>query len=195
MLTYDFDIKNFKMHYLEKLIFQTNAGNIIECLRLIIILKTGETIVYDICKINDIDIVFNELNDLFNEINNENTIKLEDKGNELIINNLHFYKFYNLKIALESDISKIVLKHTRNKCLEVYLYFAEKFNKIMINVEFKNNNIKDLLFTYSYLANEKLEFIPCDNIPTNVSKEFLQVLNILKSKSGLLKSILREYLK
>ena len=39
MLTYNFDIKNFKMHYLEKFTFQINGGNIIECLRLIIILK------------------------------------------------------------------------------------------------------------------------------------------------------------
>ena len=183
------------MHYLEKFTFQTNAGNIIECLRLIIILKTGETIVYDICKINDIDIVFNKLNDLFNEINNENTIKLEDKGNELIINNFNFCNFYNLKVALESDISKNILEHTSNKYLEVYLYFAEKFKKIIINVEFKDNNIKDLLFMYSYLENEKLEFIPCDNIPPNVSKEFLEILDILKSKSELLKSILRDYLK
>ncbi|MEI0479195.1 hypothetical protein [Brachyspira pulli] len=194
MLTYNFDIKNFKMHYLEKLTFQTNAGNIIECLRLIIILKTDETIVYDICKINDI--VFNNLNDLFNGINNGNTIKLEDKENELIINNLNFYSFYNLKIALESDISKIVLKHTCNKYLDIYLDFAENFKKIIINVEFKdNNNIKDLLFTYSYLANEKLEFIPCDNIHPNASKEFFEVLDILKSKSDLLKLRLRDYLK
>lgn len=194
MLTYNFDIKNFKMHYLEKLTFQTNAGNIIECLRLIIILKTDETIVYDICQINDI--VFNNLNDLFNGINNGNTIKLEDKENELIINNFNFCHFYNLKVALESDISKNVLEYTTNKYLEVYLYFAEKFKKIIINVEFKdNNNIKDLLFTYSYLANEKLEFIPCDNIPPNASKEFLEVLDILKSKSDLLKLRLRDYLK
>ena len=166
--------------------------------------KTGETIVYYISPINDIDNnidnnidnVFNSLNDLFNEINNVNTIKLEDKGNELIINNLNFYKFFNLKSALEFHISKIVLEDICNKYLDIYLDFAEKFKKIMINVEFRNDDMsKDILFRYSYLVDEELEFIPCNNIPPNVSKEFLEILDILKSKSELLKSILRDYLK
>ncbi|WP_028330792.1 hypothetical protein [Brachyspira alvinipulli] len=196
MLIYSFDIKNFKMHYLEKITLQNYRGDIIECLRLVIVLKTHETIVYDICNINDIDVVFSDLNNLFNDINNSNIVNLEDKGNELIINNLNFYSFYNLKIALESDISKIVLKHTCNKYLDIYLDFAENFKKIMINVEFINADMsKDVLFRYSYLVNEELEFISYNNIPPNPSQNFVKVLDTLKSEYHLLKSLLRSYLK